>query len=72
MNMGEMEYRIDKIWKITRKKMGMDDKMGHFRWIAGFIVLASENTIWVEGGSNVTSQKIEKNTLTLRPRHGGY
>lgn len=35
--------------------MGTEDKIGHFRWIVGFITANSENVIWVVSGPTVLS-----------------
>lgn len=50
VNTGEMEYKLREIQKITRKQIGMEDKIGNFRWIINSIEANCENAIWVFGG----------------------
>lgn len=40
-----MEYRIDEMQKIIRKKLGSKEKMGHFWWIASFIESNGEDAV---------------------------
>lgn len=68
MNMGDIEYHMDEMQKITKKQMWTYDKMGHFRWISYFIAENGQNVVWVESGTGVTSQKIEKNTLNFKDK----
>lgn len=60
-----MDYYIEEMRKITWKKMGLDDKIGYFRWIIGHILPNDENAEWVVGRPSVTSHKIEKNMVNF-------
>lgn len=62
---GEIKYRLEEMYKITRKQMEIEDKMRHLRWIAGFIAPYGKNNTWVVGGPGVVSQKTKKHTLTF-------
>lgn len=66
VNMGEIDYHMDEMQKITRKKLGLEDKMRNFWWIASLISLNGKDIVWVVGGPGLVSQKIEKHTLNVK------
>lgn len=68
VNIGEIDFRLGKIRKITQKQMGLEGKLGYFWWMTGRSSSNSENAVWVVGGSMVTSQKIKKNTFNFESK----
>lgn len=68
VNTDNMDYRMDKIWKITQNNLGSEDKIRHFWWILGLIALNGEDEVWVGGGQGVASQKIEKHMLNFKAK----
>lgn len=59
---------MEKMWKVTRKQMGSEDKMMHCVWIANLIAINKEETLWEVGDSGVASNKIEKHTLDFKAK----
>lgn len=53
--MREMDYRLEEMKKITQKQLGLEEKMGLFRWIIEIIASNDENTVWFIGGLVVVS-----------------
>lgn len=68
VNAGEMDYQMEEIRKITWKKLGWNEKMGHFRCISEFIVENGANIDWVARGLGVASCKIEKHMMTFEAK----
>lgn len=56
VNTSEIDYRIEEIWKVTKKKIGFIDKMIHFWWIASLISINREEASWIVGGLGVNPQ----------------
>lgn len=52
--------------KITKRTLGLNDKIMIFRWIGEHISSKGENTILVVGGLGVVSQKIKKSTFNFK------
>lgn len=50
INTSEIDYHLEKRKKITQKKMGSDEKLGYFQWIASRIMSNDKNAKWVVGG----------------------
>lgn len=68
VNIRQMDYKLEKMRKITQIQLGMEDKMGHFRWIARHIASNGEDVVRVVRLLGVTSQKIENNTLNFEDK----
>lgn len=45
VNTSEIDYRMDKIQKITKKQLGSEDKMRHFWSIASMIAVNREDVV---------------------------
>lgn len=71
MNTSEIKYRIEKMQKVTKNKIGSKDKMMNFKLIANIIANNWEEASWVVGFPRVTSQQTTKQALNLRQRHDG-
>lgn len=54
------------VWRDEKndsKSIGLEKKIGLFRWIATHITYNGDNSEWLIGGLGVTSLRIEKHTL---------
>lgn len=62
INTGEMDYWIEDMRNITKRMLGLKDKMVLFRLIVERIASNCQNTVWVVRGPVVVSQKLRRIT----------
>lgn len=55
INTAKIEYHIDKMFQVTRIKVGITEKMVHFWWIENTITTNREERSRVIGGQGVNS-----------------
>lgn len=72
INTSEMDYRMEKMRKITKKTLGFEDKMVFFRWIAKRISSNGKNVVWIVGSPGWSHRRYRRVPSTSRAiRLGG-